>query len=120
MEVAVAALLCWVGSVILVTLPVLSLGPSIVDFVRRPGELVAFVVFLPLFILGTAYGYAGYQLWSLRRAGGWVAVATAAIVVLVQVVRWPPNAWIWANLAVLLLVVRNWDHLAPSRRSPGA
>ena len=68
-------------------------------------------------ILAVAYCAAGYLVRKLRLIGGWIAVITAGLLSVLQLLGGATRAagvGLVVNLAIVVLVLMNWRYLRPS------
>jgi len=74
-------------------------------------------------ILAVAYCAAGYLVRKLRLIGGWIAVITAGLLTVLQLLGGATRAagvGLAVNVAIVALVVMNWRYLRPSSGQVGA
>ena len=74
-------------------------------------------------MLAIAYCLAGYLVRKTRLIGGWIAVVTAGLLTLLQLVGGATRAaavGLVVNIAIVVLVVLNWRYLRASSGQVGA
>lgn len=108
----VASTLCWVCGLLVLGGGLALLIPAL----AVPG-LRAVIIVAALFLACAAGNcVAGYYLRKARRAGGGLAICVAVLVSLLQVGAHTRAASLGlvVNLAIIVLVIINWQHLQPA------
>ena len=116
----IASTLCWLWGVLMAFSGVALLIPAIA--MRGIGSGPALFA-LGFCILAIAYCVAGYLVRQLRLIGGWIAVITAGLLSVLQLVGGATRAvgvGLVVNLAIVALVVINWRYLRPFSGQVGA